>query len=88
MAVIFIPCSLSSLRRFLAASSPILAPACLMNSANTMLGAMRPFRSSFSKKSLVFVFACGVGGNSKVKSRRVSAMLVNASFSGFGRVGL
>lgn len=84
-ATICSPMSLSNLILVFAASSPIFAPACSMNSDKMMVGANTRPLSSFSKRSRIFVLASGFGGNSRVSRRRVSATLVNDSVSDFHR---
>ena len=80
------PFSFSTLSLVLAASSPILAPTYLINSVRTIEGANSCLAISFSTKFSTFAPRASVGGNSKVSSRRVSATLVNASFSGLHQV--
>ena len=80
--MIWSPLSCSWRSLFFAASWPIMAPASLMNSVRTMVGIFSCWLSSFVRNSFVFVAICGVDGNCRKMSRRVSAMLVIASFSG------
>jgi hypothetical protein len=68
--IIFNPFSFSTIILVFAASSPILAPAYLINSVKTIEGgATSCFWISFSIKLSTFATRASVGGNSKVSKR-------------------